>query len=373
MMHGQSLPPTATESHLMPVKSDSPLIAKTRIVLSASADVANAVAAYYAEHDCDVTNDDNGAKISLSVGHLTLQPGEKHLDIEVGSKSEAGVAQMKAALIAILQSIVPEADLDCRWKGAGESNGKLPNFRELRVIGVTDLSSHMRRLRLAGDDLEFYDGDGIHMRLLIPPRDVGEPQWPTLAPNGMVVWPEGENAVTPRVYTIRRIDAKAGWIEVDFVMHGDNGPGSAFALHAQPGDRIGMTGPLGGELPDADWFLFAGDETALPAIGRYLEELPEHASGHALIEIQSSADIIDLATKSRIAIEWVCRDTHPATDTSPIREAVSRIEVPKDRARVYCWAGVEQASYKSIHQIWRKEVGLDRDQCLAMTFWRKTA
>ncbi|PTB84643.1 siderophore-interacting protein, partial [Pseudidiomarina aestuarii] len=86
----------------MPVKSDSPLIAKTRIVLSASADVANAVAAYYAEHDCDVTNDDNGAKISLSVGHLTLQPGEKHLDIEVGSKSEAGVAQMKAALIAIL-------------------------------------------------------------------------------------------------------------------------------------------------------------------------------------------------------------------------------------------------------------------------------
>ncbi len=124
MMHGQSLPPTATESHLMPVKSDSPLIAKTRIVLSASADVANAFAAYYAEHDCDVTTYDNGAKISLSVGHLTLQPGEKHLDIEVGSKSEAGVAQMKAALIAILQSIVPEADLDCRWKGAGESNGQ---------------------------------------------------------------------------------------------------------------------------------------------------------------------------------------------------------------------------------------------------------
>ncbi|WP_417815442.1 siderophore-interacting protein [Thalassospira alkalitolerans] len=369
------------ESRIMPSNPKHPLIAKTRILLGACADAMNGVAAYYAGHDCDVTvgvaggtdGGTDGTLITVTGWHIYMRVDGKHLVLEVGAKSEAGVAQVKSAVIAVLQSVIPEADLDCRWHGAGQSNGKLPNFRELSVIGVTDLSPHMRRLRLAGTDLAAYGCDGIHVRLLIPPRGVSAPKWPTLAANGMPIWPEGEDAVAPRVYTIRRIDADAGWIDIDFVMHGDNGPGSTFARHAILGDRVGMTGPLGGELPNADWFLFTGDETALPAIGRYLEELPEHACGHAVIEVGSRDDIIALATKSRVAIKWVCRDDGAASDLDPIRDAISRIEIPHRTARVYCWAGVEQAIYKPIHQMWRKETGLDRDQCLAMTFWRKTA
>ena len=53
------------------------------------------------------------------------------------------------------------------------------------------------------------------------------------------------------------------------------------SIGLKPGDRIGVVGPGGGGLVEAEWYLFAGDETALPAIGRMLEHLPATAKGTA--------------------------------------------------------------------------------------------
>ena len=351
--------------------STSLLTAKTRIALPGSAALIKQAADFYREHDCDVTGDADYTRISVSIGHIQLSSTDTTLEVEVGATTEVDVMQMKSAIISVLQGAVPDADLDCRWQGAGKSNGKLPNFCELRVGEITDLSPHMRRLRLHADDLEAYDSDSIHVRLLIPPRGQENPQWPTLADNGMPVWPSGENTIEQRVYTIRAMDAKAGWIDVDFVMHGDNGPGSAFAMHASAGDVVAMTGPLGTALPDADWMLFAGDETALPAIGRYLAEMPDHVTGHAIIEVGSKSDVIAVPTNSQIKVQWLFRDDAQAVERSLIQDAIRSVEMPDARDHIYCWAGVEQADYKPIHAYWRKELGLDRDRCVAMTFWRK--
>lgn len=351
------------------------LTAKTRIALPESAALIKQAADYYKSHDCDVQGDDVATRISVSIGHIHLTSRTDGLDVEVGATTEVGVVQMKSAILSLLQGALPEANLDCRWKGAGKSNGKLPNFRELSVGAITDLSAHMRRVRLHGADLGAYDNDNMHIRLLIPPRGQSNPKWPTLAENGMPVWPSGEDAIEQRVYTIRNIDAKAGWVDIDFVMHGDNGPGSSFALHAQQGDLVAMTGPLGNALPDANWFLFAGDETALPAIGRYLNELPGHVTGQAVIEVGSAADVIDIATNSQIKVTWLFREGSNDGDgvkDSLIQDAIRAIEVPKETHKVFCWAGVEQGDYKPIHTYWRKELGLARDDCTAMTFWRKS-
>lgn len=348
------------------------LTATTWIDLPESAAVIRQAADYYRSHDCDVQADDGTTRIRVSIGHIELRSGKNGLDVEVGAATETGVVQMKAAIITLLQGAAPDANFACRWEGAGQSNGKLPNFRELTVGQITDLSPHMRRLRLHGPDLEAYEPEGIHVRLMIPPRGKTHPKWPTLAENGMPVWPGGEDAVAQRVYTIRDMDANAGWIDIDFVLHGDNGPGSAFALHAARGDLIAMTGPLGSNLPDADWMLFAGDETALPAIGRYLTDLPAHVTGHALIEVGSKADIIPVTTRSRIEVNWILRDSGAEVTRSLIQDAIRAIEIPKDGKKVYCWAGVEQADYKPVHAYWRKDIGLSRDECVAMTFWRKT-
>jgi NADPH-dependent ferric siderophore reductase len=354
--------------------STSLLIAKTRIALPNAAALIKQAAEFYREHDFDVAREGDRTRISVSVGHINLSSSETYLVVEIDAKTEVDVMQMKAAIISILQQAAPDADLDCRWTGAGKGNGKLPNFCELTVGEITDLAPHMRRLRLHGKDLdlEAYDTGSIHVRLLIPPRGQENPQWPTLADNGMPVWPSGENTIEQRVYTIRAIDAKAGWIDVDFVMHGDNGPGSAFAMHASPGDVVAMTGPLGTALPEADWMLFAGDETALPAIGRYLAEMPDHVSGHAIIEVGSKSDVIELPTNSQFQVQWLLRDDDQLVERSLLQDAIRSVEMPDARDRIYCWAGVEQGDYKPVHTYWRKELGLDRDNCLAMTFWRKT-
>ena len=71
-----------------------------------------------------------------------------------------------------------------------------------------------------------------------------------------------------RTYTVRRWDEAAGELTLDFVSHGDEGLAGPWAAAAVPGDQIALQGPGGEYAPDpaADWHLFAGDASALPAI-----------------------------------------------------------------------------------------------------------
>ena len=70
-----------------------------------------------------------------------------------------------------------------------------------------------------------------------------------------------------RRLTVRHWDAQARELTLDFVAHGDVGVAGAWALRAQPGDLLVMTGPSSGYHPDptADWHLLVGDESAVPA------------------------------------------------------------------------------------------------------------
>ncbi|BBI49051.1 hypothetical protein HORIV_14720 [Vreelandella olivaria] len=46
-----------------------------------------------------------------------------------------------------------------------------------------------------------------------------------------------------RTYTIRALRPEKAEVDVEFVLHGDNGPASRWAMHARPGDRLAMTAP----------------------------------------------------------------------------------------------------------------------------------
>ena len=76
-----------------------------------------------------------------------------------------------------------------------------------------------------------------------------------------------------RTYTVRSWDAGTGELAIDFVVHGDEGVAAPWALHAAVGrTRIYVTGPGGAYAPNpaADWHLFVGDDSALPAIAAAL-------------------------------------------------------------------------------------------------------
>lgn len=118
----------------------------------------------------------------------------------------------------------------------------------------------------------------------------------------------GADAVpVTRTYTVRRVDHQARTLDIDFVVHGDEGLAGPWAAGARPGDRISLMGPGGGYRPDpeADWHLFLGDLSALPAIAAALAALPTDAVGHAFVEVSSDAAIIPVGAPAGVEIEWV--------------------------------------------------------------------
>ncbi|HXQ47654.1 MAG TPA: siderophore-interacting protein, partial [Caulobacteraceae bacterium] len=94
-----------------------------------------------------------------------------------------------------------------------------------------------------------------------------------------MAWTPGQDLVLNlptaprRHYTIRAL--RDGVLDIDFVLHG-HGPAAAWGRDALPGAEIEAVGPRGRTrlAAQADWHLFVGDETCVPAIFAMLEVLP---------------------------------------------------------------------------------------------------
>jgi len=134
--------------------------------------------------------------------------------------------------------------------------------RRLTVDKITGITPKMLRITLTGAELAGFTSLGFddHVKLFFPTESTSEPE-PTDGP-------------PMRDYT-PRYDAGAGVLHIDFAIH-DAGPATDWALRARVGDSLTIGGPRGSAIipMEFDWYLFIGDETALPAIGRRLEELP---------------------------------------------------------------------------------------------------
>lgn len=106
--------------------STSLLTAKTRIALPDSATLIKQAAAFYREHDCDVTGDGDQTRISVSIGHIQLSSTETALEVEVGAKTEVDVIQMKSAIISILQGLHPVLILTAAGRGLAKATANCP-------------------------------------------------------------------------------------------------------------------------------------------------------------------------------------------------------------------------------------------------------
>lgn len=115
-----------------------------------------------------------------------------------------------------------------------------------------------------------------------------------------------------RDYTPRRFDAARHELDIDFVLHDSghsSGPAADWAAAARPGSMLGVGDPSGSFVVSGplDWHLLVGDETALPAIGRHLEELPVTAQVDVLIEVGQPTDEIALQGPSHMRLKWLRR------------------------------------------------------------------
>jgi len=182
------------------------------------------------------------------------------------------------------------------------------------------------------------------------------------------VTPAPESLTVTRTYTVRRVDGAAGTVDIDFVVHGDEGLAGPWAARVQPGATISLMGPGGGYLPraDADWHLFAGDLSAVPAIAAALEALSDDAVGEAVIEIDSVDAELSLAAPAGVRVRWV---VDPGHDPEHLASVVRSLAWRDGDVQVF--AHGERESMKALRRVFFDERGLTRDQVSLSGYWAR--
>lgn len=172
-----------------------------------------------------------------------------------------------------------------------------------------------------------------------------------------------------RTYTIRRHDPEALEMDIDFVVHGDNGPASAWAMQAQVGDSLTLTGPGGKKVVEmsADWFFIAGDMTALPAISINLQQMPRDARGYAVIEIIDKADRQQLQAPEGIELHWVI-NPHPDIPNKHLSNAVKAL--PWQAGKVNVWVAAEFDTMRDLRRYFKQEMAVGRSDIYASSYWK---
>lgn len=218
--------------------------------------------------------------------------------------------------------------------------------RELTVVETHRLTPHMQRIILKGDLSGFQSlGFDDHIKLFFADPETAER--------------------IMRDYTPRGFDVAEGQLTLDFALHGDTGPATAWALSAQPGDILNIGGPRGSQiLPNGyDGFVLIGDETALPAIGRRLEELPAGTPVTVLAEIETADDRQTWTTHAEADIRWVVRD-----QGANLTDTVQDLALPS--GDIHVWVAGEAQTAKAIRQI-LIDRGVDPKAMKAAGYWRR--
>lgn len=244
--------------------------------------------------------------------------------------------------------------------------------RILHVVRVEELSPLVRRVVLTGDSagaipyLPWSPGD--HVKLSLPDA-AGMVSLPRIE-GGRAVWDEFR--AETRDYTIRCVDPAAGELTIDGILHG-HGPAGRWFAAAAPGDRIGVLGPRGSHVYPSDYghYLLIADETALPALGRWLEQpLPGRVS---VITVSERPDVYPLPTLVPPAmVEWRCRVAPLDANRGPllaaeVSDALLASPTPDD---IFVWAAGEAGAMRAVRRVLR-ESDLPRHAFDVDGYWRQ--
>ncbi|UOZ10071.1 siderophore-interacting protein [Amycolatopsis sp. WQ 127309] len=171
-----------------------------------------------------------------------------------------------------------------------------------------------------------------------------------------------------RTYTVRAHRPRFAEIDVDFVLHGDTGPASAWASRVTPGDRVAFLGPHGlYDVPaGTDWQLLTGDETALPAIGAIIEQLPAGARLSAYIEVSGREERQTFETRGAVEVHWLVRGARPHGEA--LLEAVRAATFPSGTP--YAWVSGEAGVVKLVRRHLVRERDVDKRRICFTGYWR---
>jgi NADPH-dependent ferric siderophore reductase len=230
-----------------------------------------------------------------------------------------------------------------------ELSGPLAGTRKLQFeVTETDrLTPSIQRITLTAPELAGFRYD--------PGQDVM-----------LLVGAEGARPVRRR-YTIRSLDRAALTLTLNVVLHGD-GPGERWIRAARPGDRIEGIGPRGKVTasPAADWHLFMGDESAMPAILAMSQALPGDADATLVIEVPTPQDELEPLGPARIRVSWLHRLDRPAGQPELLAAEAADVELPAGSGHAYLLG--EASVVSRLREILAGR-GLSQDQMSPKAYW----
>lgn len=242
---------------------------------------------------------------------------------------------------------------------------------QLRVSRKEYITPHYIRVYLTGDNINAFTNTtiGVNNKILIPPKGLQEIHFPEYDYEAMK-WKPQPDDIRPfiRTYTHRGIDTQNKEIWIDFVAHGDEGPASAWAAKAEKGDVLGVLMHDGKtELyAQADWYLLAGDATAIPVLSTILEDLPKTAKGVCIIEVHGREDEHKIDTQADIEFIWIYNKNPQKGSLLP--EVVKQQDFQEGQH--FGYVAAEFSSVKEIRTYLRKERQWKQQQLYAYSYWK---
>ena len=263
------------------------------------------------------------------------------------------------------------------WSGPNRT-GKIqmnrigqPARRVLAVSRTEDLTPRYRRIYLHGDDL--LDGFPFmkmavndHVKVLFPQPDTGELVIPTRTEAGWSV-PDGSPEPIVRDFTVRGWLPDSSELILDFVVHG-SGIASNWAESAEPGDQLGVMGPRGNVILPENYasYLLVGDETAIPAFGRLLEELPGETRVHMFVLAEDESARQNLENRPETVAQWMYRSEE---SQGSLERSVRAASLPEGEDW-FVFAAGEVGELKPVRDYFRQDLGLPKERVMVSGYWQ---
>jgi NADPH-dependent ferric siderophore reductase len=224
--------------------------------------------------------------------------------------------------------------------------------RNLTVARLEHLTPRMLRIHFAGTDLADFvsAAPDDHVKLFFPS-------------------PTGDKPLM-RDFTPRAFDRAAGILTIDFALH-DAGPATEWAANAKIGDRLEIGGPRGSRVTpdDFDWYLLIGDESALPAIGRYVEELRPGVPVTTLVAVVHPYEEQRFKTQAALTPIWLARGEPSEDDADLLRQRLAGFTLPPGDG--YVWIAGEAAIVRTLRDHMIEDRGHPKAWLKAAGYWQR--
>lgn len=241
--------------------------------------------------------------------------------------------------------------------------------RALTVQSVERLSPSMQRVVFFDDSLLDFKSDSFddHVKVFFPHPDTGQLIVPQLSEQGVTFAEDAQPVM--RDYTPRQFNHADKTLVIDFALH-DAGPASDWAREAKVGDVLTVAGPRGSMVVPLqyDAYVFFGDETALPAIARRLEELPATATALVVAEVNSANDELVLQSAAQLDTFWLYRSGQPVGQADLFLQALAYIEWPQ--GEVYTWVAAETNVARQLRKSLILLFEIPKDRIKAAGYWQ---